>query len=84
MLQTVISLCFEVAQIASTVVCNSSPEGYLPSAGTDINGELNIDLSNLSYKNIFLKPSTMGFVKGVFEYFVAKKGFILKIGTLNT
>ncbi|XP_072031670.1 tRNA (32-2'-O)-methyltransferase regulator THADA-like [Amphiura filiformis] len=31
MLLSIIRLCFDVAQISSTVVCNSSPEGYLPS-----------------------------------------------------
>lgn len=35
----VIVLCGEVASLASPVVCNSSPEGFLP--GTEVNGIIN-------------------------------------------
>lgn len=30
MVTMVIKLCFDVADAASVVVCNSSPEGYIP------------------------------------------------------
>ena len=41
MLEIIVNVCFDVAQVASIVVCNSSPEGYLPNENSNEAGKCN-------------------------------------------